>query len=432
MPDELSTGYRILNETTLPVVLGAVPQVAAVLGGLPQDWHIREVGDGNLNLVFLVEGPRGGVCVKQALPYVRAAGESWPMPPKRAWYEQRCMQVQAPHAAGRTPRLHHYDSDLYLIVMELLQPHTIMRWGMINAVRYPLFVEHITDYMARTLFFTSDLALPAGEKKALIAEFCGNSQMCRITEDLIFTDPYMECDRNRWTSPQLDRIAAAIRADGPLKRAISDLKLKFLSEAQALLHGDLHTGSIMVTEDDTRVIDTEFAFFGPMGFDVGAVIANLLINYFAQDGHATADQPRDDYQDWVLEVVEAVWTRFHDKFCALWDSARTGDAYPRALFEDAGEHAALKAARDAYMDGLWRDTLGFAAAKMIRRIVGFAHNIDLDWIEDPDVRARCEARCLRLARAMMVETGRFAGVHALTAEARRLRAETPAMDWLHG
>ena len=48
---------------------------------------MREVGDGNLNLVFIVEGPAGGVCVKQALPYVRAAGESWPMPLERAFFE---------------------------------------------------------------------------------------------------------------------------------------------------------------------------------------------------------------------------------------------------------------------------------------------------------------------------------------------------------
>ena len=42
----------------------------------PSDWRIREVGDGNLNLVFIVEGPAGGVVVKQALPYVRLVGES--------------------------------------------------------------------------------------------------------------------------------------------------------------------------------------------------------------------------------------------------------------------------------------------------------------------------------------------------------------------
>jgi 5-methylthioribose kinase len=44
-----------------------------------------------------------------------------------------------------------------------------------------------------------------------------------------------------------------------------------VSSAEALIHGDLHTGSVMVTREETRVIDPEFAFYGPMDFDVGAV-----------------------------------------------------------------------------------------------------------------------------------------------------------------
>jgi 5-methylthioribose kinase len=34
-------------------------------------WLGVQVGDGNLNLVFIVKGPSGSVVVKQALPYVR-------------------------------------------------------------------------------------------------------------------------------------------------------------------------------------------------------------------------------------------------------------------------------------------------------------------------------------------------------------------------
>ena len=61
-----------------------------------------------------------------------------------------------------------------------------------------------------------------------------------------------------------------------------------MTSAEALIHGDLHTGSIMMTTEDTRVIDPEFAFIGPMGFDVGAVIGNLFLAYFAQGGHEAA------------------------------------------------------------------------------------------------------------------------------------------------
>src|SRR5205823_2510059 len=129
----------------------------------------------------------------------------------------------------------------------------------------------ISTFMARTLYFTSDLALTAGRKKAMIAAFAGNTALCKITEDLIFTEPYMIAANNRWTAPYLDAIAAEFRGDGDLKLAISALKLKFLANAEAMIHGDLHTGSVMLTTGDTKVIDPEFAFIGPMGFDVGAV-----------------------------------------------------------------------------------------------------------------------------------------------------------------
>src|SRR5262249_43929606 len=148
---------------------------------------------------------------------------------------------------------------LYLMVMERLTPHIIMRHGMIQGRRYTAFTGHIVEYLAESLFNTSDFALPAGEKKRVTAIFCANTELCKITEDLIFTDPYRIAERNRWTQPQLDAIAAEFRADVGLKLAISRLKVKFLSSAEALIHGDLHTGSVMVTEADTRVIDAEFA-----------------------------------------------------------------------------------------------------------------------------------------------------------------------------
>ena len=75
------------------------------------------------------------------------------------------------------------------------------------------------------------------------------------------------------------------------------------------------------------------------------------------------------------------------------------------------------------MDRLWADTVGFAAAKMIRRILGLAHNIDLEWIKDADMRATCEARALTLARDMMVNTADYASIAAVADAARRMRAE---------
>lgn len=425
---EVPVGYAPLDEQTLAGWLAAFPTVAIRLGGTPESWRIAEVGDGNLNLVFLVDGPAGGVCVKQALPYLKLVGEGWPLGLQRAFFEQLALATYRPHVGALVPEVLHYDPRRYAIVMEQLSPHIVLRRGMIAATCYPLFSEHIADFLAKALFHTSDLALASAEKKHLIGAFAANAEMCKLTEDVVFTDPYMLHQRNRWTGPQLDSVAAEVRTDAELKIAVSRLKLKFLASPEALIHGDLHIGSIMVTERDTRVIDPEFAFMGPMGFDVGAVLGNLLLNYFAQDGHATEHQSRAGYQDWVLAAVEQVWCRFAAKFLALWRGQGTGDGYAADLFREADGAAALERERQAYLTRLFADTLGFAGVKMIRRILGIAHNSDLELIADPDHRALCELRALGLARRLILDAAKFATIADVTAAARRQREQAYVVE----
>ena len=60
------------------------------------------------------------------------------------------------------------------------------------------------------------------------------------------------------------------------------------------------------------------------------------------------------------------------------------------------------------MRRLFVDALGFAGCKMTRRILGLAHVEDLEGIANPDLRAECEKRALKLARTLMVEG---AGLH---------------------
>ena len=140
---------------------------------------------------------------------MRLVGESWPLPLSRSHYEYRALAHQARLAPGLVPAVLHHNEALALTAMELLEPHIIMRKGLISGIRYPHFVDDITTFLARTLFFSSDLAVPAAQKKEGIAAFAGNHALCKITEDLIFTDPYFpgraepldfalaRCDRGR-------------------------------------------------------------------------------------------------------------------------------------------------------------------------------------------------------------------------------------------
>jgi 5-methylthioribose kinase len=399
--------YRILDTDTVPAFIEALPEIRARLGGRPESWRVHEVGDGNLNLVFIVQGAAGSVCVKQALPHVRVAGDSWPMTLERAFFEASYYSAVAPYVGGLIPQIYHYDPELYCTVMECLSPHIILRQGLIAGRRYPNAARDIGEYIARACFSTSDFARPFEQKMDGIALFARNKELLRITVDLVFCDPYRSSERNRHTSPQLDAIVADLRGDSRLKAAAARFGQKFLNEVQALVHGDLHSGSVMVTEGDTRVIDPEFAFYGPMGFDLGAFLGNLLLSWYSQPGYATAQDDRLAYQHWILEQTKAFWESFRSSFLALWAENAHGDVLPLSMFSRPEEATTLESARNTFVEGLFADMLGFGACKMIRRIVGFAHVIDFDWIQDAAVRARCEASALSMARTLLTQPAQF-------------------------
>ena len=56
----MARAYAPVDGAKLCPILAGLPDLRARLGGKPAEWRVREVGDGNLNLVFIVEGPAGG------------------------------------------------------------------------------------------------------------------------------------------------------------------------------------------------------------------------------------------------------------------------------------------------------------------------------------------------------------------------------------
>ncbi|KAL8151373.1 hypothetical protein V2J09_021181 [Rumex salicifolius] len=405
-----SDGFRPLDETSLLDYIKLTPPLVSQLGGQLDGLQIKEVGDGNLNFVYIVVGSAGSLVVKQALPYIRCIGESWPMTKERAYFEAFALKEHGRLCPDHVPAVYHFDRAMSLIGMRYLEPpHIILRRGLIAGIEYPLLAEHMSEYMAKTFFFTSLLYRTTTEHKHAIAEFCGNVEMCRLTEQVVFSDPYMVSQYNRWTTPHLDKDAEAVREDNDLKLEVAHLKSLFCERAQALLHGDLHTGSIMVTNGSTQVIDPEFAFYGPIGFDIGAFLGNLILAFYAQDGHANEENNRKVYKKWILCTIEATWALFQKKFVALWDENKdgNGEGYLPQIYNNPDLWQLIQR---KYMEDLFHDSLGFGAAKMTRRILGVAHVEDFESIADVNKRAECERKALNFAKLLMKDRVKFASI----------------------
>ncbi|TQR20081.1 S-methyl-5-thioribose kinase [Psychrobacillus vulpis] len=352
----------------------------------------REIGDGNLNYVFHITDSKSGkgIIIKQALPYAKVVGESWPLTLKRAAIEANALKKHGEFAAGLVPKVYATDEELAITVMEDLSHLTIVRKGLIQLESYPKLASDIGVYLAKTLFHTSDFALHPFEKKRLVSEF-SNPELCKITEDLIFTDPFFDHETNDF-EPSIRANVEAIWSNESLKLEVAKLKKSFLTEAEALLHGDLHTGSIFASETETKVIDPEFAFYGPIGFDIGLFLANLIVQTISRDG---------EQQLVILHHIEQTWEVFSSEFSELWKNKAIESYKDTKGFEEY------------VLDKIFTDALGFAGCELIRRTIGLAHVNDLDGIADDEKRILTKKQALQIGEALILKRKEIKSIKAV-------------------
>jgi 5-methylthioribose kinase len=127
-----------------------------------------------------------------------------------------------------------------------------------------------------------------------------------------------------------------------------------------------------------------------------------------------------EYGEWILAQIGEFWHGFVATFDALWSATRAGDAYPSSFFATPSESQAFALERQRWFGGVLADTLGYAGAEIIRRIVGFAHNLDFESIDNPDLRSSLEQRALALARKLIVAPQNFNTMNDALRAAREL------------
>ena len=335
---------------------------------------VKEIGDGNLNYVFrVVEAATGkSIIVKQAGVSLRISAEM-KVSTDRNRIESEILQIQDKYAPGLVPKIYGYDTVMCACAMEDLSDHALMRYALMRHETFPRFAEDISTYMVNTLLKTTDVAMEHKEKKAMVKSFI-NPELCEITEDLVLTEPYNDCNhRNNVFPPIADFVKKELYEDEALKLAVAKIKFEFMNNAQALIHGDLHTGSIFVKQDSTRVFDPEFAFYGPMGYDIGNVVANMI---FAWDNGRAAGA--DAFCDWCLKAIADTIDLFCEKFLVCFDACVTDLMAKTPGF------------KEYYLESVLSDTAAYAGTELIRRTVGMANVKDVTTIADEAKRAHAE------------------------------------------
>jgi len=351
-----------------------------------------ELSDGNINYVFRVEDEETGrsLIVKHAEDTLRVnTGRHIGF--ERSRIECDVLRMHREYCPGLIPVVYLYDEDEHNIIMEDMQGYENLRYELCAHKVFPNLAEDIADFCGKALLGTTDMIVGAEKKKELVKHYT-NPKLCEITERHVLTEPYWDdLDDNSVTGANTELMLKKIYGDEELHAKVGMLKAVFETKAQALLHGDLHSGSVFVTPEKTCVLDPEFAFYGPVGYDTGNFIANMIFAY-ANGMYTMEDgEEKEGYLGWVLSVIE--------DFCELFRSKAD------ELIKEKSTDRMMKnkAFRKAYLEDIFRDQAGFAGTELIRRIVGTSKIKDITSIEDEEARAKAERLCLEAGIRLVME-----------------------------
>ena len=299
--------------------------------------------------------------------------------PARGAREAAYFRRFAPVVPGMLPEVYGYDAERRLLFMEDIGGCAILRDALSRGDDVEKNLADIAEGIARMYFHTRRCLRKAGERERLRAAF-GWNDLCELTEALVFTQPYGEHPNNGVSAPNRAYVKERIYENGALRAAAGALLARFRTAEQTVIHGDLHTGSVFVSPGRTVLFDAEFSYFGPLGYDIGNVLAHLCIAYYRK---------RTDGETDAALRIAGLAAGFTDALTARFAAAA----------RESGEEVSLPE--------ILRDSAGYAGTECLRRVIGLAKTPELTEERDPARRAETERGLLDAGAELIVNAARF-------------------------
>ncbi|MFH4966398.1 aminoglycoside phosphotransferase [Gaetbulibacter sp. M235] len=234
-------------------------------------------GEGNMNYVLRITTSSTSFILKQSRAYV----EKYPQiaaPEKRVVTEAKFYTKisENPSIQKRMPKILGLDIANNIMLLEDL--------GMANdyTTLYALDKKISDDDIHVLIIYLNDLH--HGFKKSKVDDELSNLELRKLNYEHIFHYPFLECNGFDLNMVQagLQELAQPYKRDTFLKQKIEHLGELYMSKGAYLLHGDYYPGSWLSTENGIKIIDPEFCFYGQREFDLGVLIAHLILTKHEQ------------------------------------------------------------------------------------------------------------------------------------------------------
>ncbi len=351
----------------------------------------KDIGDGNINYVYRVSNGKDSIILKQAGAYTRSNSSGRILDIKRNSREADILSYYGDILPDLAPKIIYTDRVMKLFVMEDLKDFTILRDALMKGQIYNHLQEQITDFIVESTLTTADFFADPFVKKDNVKKYT-NKELCKITEELVFREPFFNLLNENIFSDELSTfINDKLYNNKDLHLEAAKLKYEFMNNAQALIHGDLHTGSIFVNENYIKVADCEFAFYGPIGYDLGTIIANFI---FAYVYHFNVTKYKN-YMSFLFAVINDILRLFKNKFISKFINDINDIS---AKNEDFIEY---------YMLDVLKTSFGICGLEILRRTTGCARVKEIESIDDDEIRKNVEYTLLNIGIECIINRDRL-------------------------
>lgn len=354
-------------------------------------------GDGFVNFVYRVSDTTGkSVILKQAKEFLRVISlTGGPIHQERNFTEASIMRIKHAITPEYIPEIYHVDRENHLYICEDCSAYKIVRFEMMRGRLYENFPKQIGDFIARTGFYTSEIYMDALEHRDLQEAFV-NSKMRQVFEIGLFLNDMSAFPNheprvnNKEADPERIAMGEAAWQGEDVQTELLKMRHLHMKKAECLVHGDLHTSNILVSNCGMKIIDQEYTYMGLASCDTGYLTGSLLYEYIRWFYVGDDDEQRAAMRRGALNAIRGLLESYRDTYAACWDK----DAKP--IYRPHTQY------RDELFKQFMREVCGSTGAQVFSRIGNLVPTPDFDDITDRHTANTCCRIALLAARQLIL------------------------------
>ena len=367
------------------------PATVTIMGEDPQ--ADEGEGDGHINYVFKILSPSGNFVLKQGLEDPRNLHSKRTVASYRNNIEVKTLKILEKIVPEYVPYIVFEDPENHVFMMEYIENLKAVRFQLIKENQIPELGSETGRFLARSSFYTSEYYLPRSEFRKMQSAF-ENTELRQIMEDGIFLTRFgADLDPDEYGNWERFR---AVSDDPSCQTNRLELRRTFMTHSDCLIHSDFHTSNVFLSDDGIKMLDFEFSFMGPFGYDLGYFTGSLIAAYCAACFKPyPSEEDRTQCKAYLLSTIKMLFDKYNKTFTDCWNK----DAKEEYKDQEGFLQLILK--------DVLQDAAGYTAITNWCRTTDIFGLPEYMNIEDPELRKTAMAMAVLMDHQMILSRKTF-------------------------